>query len=232
MGIQGLSSSSPMPENSGFHSNSAEYNNESNNISIFAEFNDSDGKVDVKDVTYKKNAKEDSGILKFLFSHSGEKWTDSLLQKINSYIEQFNTKMSKKSDSPKSAREEFDAFTKDAFSEYDAADARNKAEAVAFKQSAEGKVLEFENNNKNLTKEFKIKSMTSILNDLEKGYSGAIIIDNGNFAISYDNENKTFVLESKGKKQALDKEQLPDVLSIFAEKATSIAGRSKIVISK
>ncbi len=68
MGIQGLSSSSPMPENSGFHSNSAEYNNEYNNISIFAEFNDSDGKVDVNDVTYKKNAKEailDYEVLKY-----------------------------------------------------------------------------------------------------------------------------------------------------------------------
>ena len=85
---------------------------------------------------------------------------------------------------------------------------------------------------KNLTKEFKVKSMATILNDLENGYSGAIIIDNGNFAISYDNENKTFVLESKGKKQTLDKEKLPDVLSIFAEKATSIKGRSKITINK
>lgn len=231
MGIQGLNFSSPVPDDEGSKKVHVADEEEQSNKSIFAEFNDSDGKVDINDVVYSNNAKEDAGITRFLLLHTAEDWTDALRQKLDFFLEQFNNKMANKSSS-QSADDNFDSFTQNAISDFKSADDRNKAETEAFKQNAEGKILEFGNNSKNLTKEFKVNSMTAVLKDLENGYSGAIVVDNGNIIITYDNDKKSFVLKKDGQEQNFDKEKLPQVLSIIAESATSIIGKSQKVVKQ
>lgn len=231
MGIHGLSSSSPMPEDDKFSERQPEQEVVHSNNSIFASFNDTDGKVDVNDVVYDNNAKEGAGIKRFLLLHTAEDWTDALKQKLDFYLKQFNNKMAMKI-STQSADDNFDSFTQDAISNFQSADDKNKAEAKAFKQNAEGKNLEFGKNSKSLTKEFKINSMKAVLEDLENGYSGAVVVDKGSIIITYDNEKKAFALKKDGQLQNFDKEKLAQVLSIIAENATSIVGKSKKVVLK
>lgn len=66
-------------------------NNEevANNSSIWAEFNDSDNKVDISDVKYNQN-KKSSAIKNFLETHNGESWTSALKNEAKQLINRFN----------------------------------------------------------------------------------------------------------------------------------------------
>lgn len=62
--------------------------------SVFAEFNDTDGKIDSQDVKYNTD-KTSSNITKFLSAFNGKDWTASLKFQIEKLIQQFNFESAK-----------------------------------------------------------------------------------------------------------------------------------------
>lgn len=88
---------------------------EKQNPSVFAEYNDKDGKVDTQDVSYTTNQTSEN-ITKFLQINKGKEWTNSLKFQIDNLIKTFNFECAQQAmqnsfnNFAQNARDEFEDF--------------------------------------------------------------------------------------------------------------------------
>lgn len=102
-----------------------------NNSSIWAEFNDSDNKVDISDVKYNQN-KKSFAIKNFLVKHNGETWTNALKNEAKQLIERFNLECEgdELGDNANDFRTSFDNFKNSIKNKFDNFKSGNKKETA------------------------------------------------------------------------------------------------------
>lgn len=102
-----------------------------NNSSIWAEFNDSDNKVDISDVKYNQN-KKSSAIKNFLEKHNGESWTSALKSEAKQLINRFNLECEGDDfgNNANDFRASFDNFKNSVKNEFENFKAGNKKDAT------------------------------------------------------------------------------------------------------
>jgi len=212
--------------------------------SVWAEFNDQDGKVDMNDVKY-TSEKQDIFINQFLKTHINKEWTNDLRNKFNQLISSFNKEA--KSSNLKSAlndpqgwfnsgvaqnEESFGATVLQNEQKLNETVLQNEQEMAEFTEDANGKVANFKADAVKEKAEFVKESVNKVLEDLQNGYSGAVVIDKIGKVV-YDKEQKSYVLESSGQKPlVLRGDMLEELIQTAIDNEYNISGFSKKVTNE
>jgi len=239
-GVNGASPEQPQRVNQ-----PAEQTEQGKPNSVWAEFNDQDGNVDMNDVKY-TSEKQDTFINQFLKMHIGEKWTKELKENIQRQINSFN-KFSKGIDSGREAlndpqgwfnssvaqnEESFGATVLQNEQKLNETVLQNEQEMAEFTEDANGKVANFKADAVKEKTEFVKESVNKILEDLQNGYSGAVLLGSLG-TIVYDSEQKAFVMKiSDGNSKVLNDDMLAKVINFAIEKELNISGHSKKVTNE
>jgi len=127
------------------------------------------------------------------------------------------------------AKKEQAHFTEGVNKEFGLNNIEVKSDYKSFIEDANGKQLDFNKEIKKESAAFKLKCMQSIMEDLEKGYEGGIVVG-GNLKITYDRKKSSFVMIiNNAEKKTLSKEVLQKVLTEIASKDVPVTGYSRKV---
>ena len=127
------------------------------------------------------------------------------------------------------AKKEQARFTEGVNKEFGLNNIEVKSDYKSFIEDANGKQLDFNKEIKKESAAFKLDCMQSIMDDLEKGYEGGIVVG-GNLKITYDRNKSSFVMIiNNAEKKTLSKEGLQNVLTKIANKDMSVTGYSRKV---
>ncbi len=210
--------------------------------SIWAEFKDTNNKVDASDIQYKEGTKASAEITKFLAQHAGEDWSNMLKMEINGLVQRYNMECEANemfggssfgAKDPFGSEQSFFEAQENAFKQYENFGNNAFKNFDNFKEDSESKLMNFEAGAAKEQGDFIRTGVNKILDDLQNGWSGYVYME-GLGTITYGANSKTFLFQKADgtKVSELSKEQVDKIIDLAISKDLSISGQSRKFVQK